>query len=89
MTSSGVRPSSSGRRQAQQLRGNMRQVLLVAALLVAASIASYKLGSHRQLRLSIRQAAAAAPPPPRCAEQLVNATAAMAPGRPQKPEQVA
>ena len=83
-----LRQSGNGRRQGQALRSSMRQVLIVAALLTATAYLSFKLGTHRQVRRSIREAAAAAPPPPRCAEQLANASAVLAPDRPQKPEQV-
>jgi hypothetical protein len=83
-----LRQGGNGRRQGQALRSSMRQVLVVAALLTATAYLSFKLGTHRQVRRSIREAAAAAPPPPRCAEQLANASAVLAPDRPQKPEQV-
>jgi hypothetical protein len=83
-----LRPSSTSRRQGQPLRGGMRQALATTLLLAATAYLSFKLGTHSQLRRSIREAAAAAPPPPRCAEQLANATAALTPGWPQKPDQV-
>lgn len=83
-----LRQGGNGRRQGQALRSSMRQVLLVAALLTTTAYLSFKLGTHRQVRRGIREAAAAAPPPPRCAEQLANASAVLAPERPQKPDQV-
>lgn len=91
MTLSGARQAGAGRRQGHPPRGNMKFLAFVTALFLAASASLFigvKVGERKQLQRSIRAAAAAQLPPPRCAEVLANATSAVAPGRPQKPEQV-
>lgn len=76
-----MRAGAPGRRQQPQLRGSLLRLAAVAALVAAASVISFQLGSGHLRPASLV-------PEPVCAQPLFNATAAIAGGRPEKPQQV-